>query len=336
MLTGVAPAIPDQKVKTATATRRNAPGINPPQAAAAAPRRGSFCHLWIVLLAAGVTSGMLVLTIYGLDYYWLGLAARPFSAKHLLLKPSGVIGFRLGIAGLAAFVGVFAYPLRKRWEWLKGRGDTRNWLDMHVLLGLAAPGLIMLHSAFKFHGFAGMAFWIMTAVALSGVAGRYLYAQIPRSLSAAELSLQEARTIQQNLTAQLAAQNLLTAAELQPLFRLPAAEDVARRTLLSALTSMVAVDLARPLHVARLRLRLLGAKGVFLTAGGLVPSRNAELESSIDIARRPAALSKRVLFLSRSQQAFHFWHVVHRPFSYSLLILAGLHILTVLFIFGVR
>ena len=51
---------------------------------------------------------------------------------------------------------------------------------------LAAYGLLLKRWD---GGMAGVAFWIMTAVALSGVVGRYLYAQIPRSLNAAVSAL---------------------------------------------------------------------------------------------------------------------------------------------------
>ena len=33
-----------------------------------------------------------------------------------------------------------------------------------------------------------------------------------------------------------------------------------------------------------------------------------------------------ISFLSKTQQLFHLWHVVHRPFSYSLAVLAIVHI----------
>ncbi|MCP6726220.1 hypothetical protein NL526_29605, partial [Klebsiella pneumoniae] len=75
--------------------------------------------------------------------------------------------------------------------WLNRLGSARHWLDFHVILGLTAPVIIAFHASFKFHGIAGVAFWIMLSVAVSGVVGRYVYAQIPRSLSSAELSLKE-------------------------------------------------------------------------------------------------------------------------------------------------
>ena len=273
---------------------------------------------------------LLGLAAYGFDYYTIASGERPSSAKHALLKPSGAIGLNLGILGVVMFLVIFLYPIRKRWAWLGKRGKSKHWLDVHVLLGISAPFVIAFHSSFKFSGVAGMAFWIMVAVAISGVVGRYLYAQIPRSLSAAETSLKDSQELQTRLVQQLAEQELISAADLGPLFRLPSAERVRKMPILAALGHMLALDAARPLRVARVRLKTLGWSAALRTCGGLIRSENAGLETVIKTARQQAAISKRILFLSRSQQVFHLWHVVHRPFSYSFAVLACLHIAVVL------
>jgi hypothetical protein len=272
----------------------------------------------------------LALSLYGFDYYTLSAGQRPLSPKYDLLKPSGGIGLKLGMLGLAMFFAIFLYPIRKRWKWLSRQGSARNWLDAHVLLGLSAPLVIAFHASFKFRGIAGMAFWIMAAVALSGVVGRYLYGQIPRSLSAAELSLKESQEVMENLVRQLAAQRVLSLRQLQPLFRLPSPQQVSQLSAPLALAYMLAMDLVRPVHIIRLRQRALGWGGMLSSVGGLLPGRSPEIESVIRLAREQAALSKRILFLSRSQQVFHLWHVVHRPFSYSFAVLACIHIGVVL------
>jgi hypothetical protein len=102
-----------------------------------------------------------------------------------------------------------------------------------------------------------------------------------------------------------------------------------------ALVMMILLDALRMLHIARLRIRVLSLWTCLLTLGGLLPSGDAEIERVIVMARKQAALGKRILFLSRSQQVFHLWHVVHKPFSYSFALLAGLHIVVVM-LFGVR
>ena len=105
--------------------------------------------------------------------------------------------------------------------------------------------------------------------------------------------------------------------------------------MLRAFSSMLALDFRRALGIARLRRKACSRIGKLLTLGGHLETRNVELERVIKTAQEQAALSKRILFLSRSQQVFHLWHVVHKPFSYSFLVLACLHIVVVI-LFGVR
>ncbi len=304
--------------------------LNPPKAD---PERRHRLRLRLGYL--GAVCLIIALTVYGFDYYLLSLAHRPFSPKHVLLKPSGPVGLLLGTFGTLLFLLIFLYALRKRWPWLRRQGSPRHWLDFHVLMGLTAPFVIAFHASFKFRGIAGMAFWIMSAVAVSGVIGRYLYGQIPRSLTAAELSLQELHAAQKQLTDQLAAQNLIPPSVLVPLFRLPEEQKVRTEFIGWALCRMIVLDLKRLFQVARLRRQALRFGDTVTTLGGFFETEHPELERVVELAGRQAALSKRILFLSRSQQVFHLWHVVHRPFSYSFAVLAVIHI-TVVVLFGVR
>src|SRR5271165_4073708 len=268
----------------------------------------------------------LAIFIYGFDYYKLSAIDRPFSPKHHMLRPSGPIGLYLGFAGVALFVGISLYPIRKHWKWLSTIGSTRHWLDIHVLMGLTAPFIIAFHSTLKFKGIAGMAFWIMFAVSASGVVGRYLYAQIPRKVTTAELSMKEVQELQETLAQQLAAQNLLPQSDVRALLRLPDAERVQRLPIAIAIIYMMILDVVRVFGVARLRRHALGFGQSLQTLGGFLPTRHRELEKVISAAAEEAALSKRILFLSRSQKVFHLWHVVHKPFSYAFAVLALLHI----------
>ena len=279
-------------------------------------------YLIAIALIVGIFS-------YGFNYYTLNAAERPFSSKHALLKPSGAIGVKLGMLGLGMFLCIFLYPLRKRWAWLGRQGSSRHWLDNHVLLGLAAPFVIALHAAFKVRGFAGIAFWIMLAVSLSGVIGRYLYGQIPRSLNAAELSLKEVQEIQAKLGAQLAEQRVLPQSDLRAALSLPSAEAVQRLPIVVALVYMMLLDLSRIFKIAALRRRYLGFVEQLFSLGGLMKSQHAELERAVEVAREEATIAKRVLFLSCSQKVFHLWHVVHKPFSYTFALLAIVHIVLV-------
>jgi hypothetical protein len=268
--------------------------------------------------------------IYGFDYYTLGANERPFSPKHALLRPSGTIGVNLGVFGVLLFFLIYLYPLRKKWGWLGRQGNSRHWLDFHVIMGTAAPLVIALHSSFKFGGIAGMAFWIMTAVTLSGFVGRYLYAQIPRSLNAAELSAREIKDMEGQLCGDAEGRHDNIGGHLAKLLDLPSSEQVAHISIVTALCWMIWLDLKRPFQVSRLRLRAAGFGTWIFSLFGILPTRSSQLELAIQMARTQASLSKRVLFLTRTKQVFSLWHVVHRPFSYSFALLAIVHIAVVL------
>ena len=284
--------------------------------------RGHRLRLRLLYFLAIVSN--LAIFIYGFDYYKLSAVDRPFSPKHHLLRPSGPIGLYLGFLGVSLFIGIFLYPLRKHWAWLGQIGKTKHWLDIHVLMGLTAPFIIVFHSTFKFRGIAGMAFWIMFAVSASGVVGRYLYAQIPRKLTTVELSMKELQELQESLCDQLNSQQLLPEADLRSLLRMPNERTVRRLPIPIALLYMVILDVIRKFGVARLRRHASGES--FSTFFGFAPSRHREIEKAIHAAAAEAALSKRLLFLSRSQKVFHAWHVIHKPFSYAFAVLAMLHI----------
>ncbi len=100
--------------------------------------------------------------------------------------------------------------------------------------------------------------------------------------------------------------------------------------LYRAILLVIFLDLTRPFQIARLRRTLLHGSGLVLSLGGLLSTEDPEIERAIEMARRKSSLSKRVAFLSRTQQVFHLWHVVHRPFSYSCAVLALVHIAVVL------
>jgi len=269
---------------------------------------------------------ILALTVYGFDYYTLGSADRPFSSKYAALRPSGTVGLKLGWLGVFMFLVIFLYPLRKHWSWLMKKGNSRHWLDYHVILGITAPFVIAFHSSFKFRGFAGMAFWIMFAVSVSGVIGRYLYGQIPRNLKAAEMTQKELQEFHQQLAGQLKQERLVSEQDLRALLTLPSRESVQQLSMVTALGYMFALDIARALRVARLRRHALSFGEKLTTLGGFLKTSNHDVEKAVGVAREDAALSKRILFLKRSEQVFHLWHVVHKPFSYTFALLALFHI----------
>jgi hypothetical protein len=262
----------------------------------------------------------------GLSYYLAPLADRPFHPLHRQLRPAGRTGIGFGVFSTVLLCAIYVYPLRKRWTWLRGIGTTRHWLNFHIVMGLAVPLLVPLHSAFKFGGLAGMAYWILLAVVASGVAGRYLYAQIPRSRRDAEISLAELEKLHSQLGGHLRAQTLISEAVWRPLVFPIRREAALGMPLYSALGRMLVLDLERPFRMAALRREALSPWERVRTLGGLLASSHPDLEQVVALARRQSWLTAKICFLDRAGQVFKMWHVVHRPFSYALLLLLAIHI----------
>ena len=293
--------------------------------------QGSTAHrvrVWIAGLAS--VSLLIAIGAYGANYYTLPLDQRPYSDKHALLKPSGVIGLKLGILGTILFFIIFLYGLRRIIPFLRRWGTARQWMDFHVIAGVTAPVVIAYHASFKFQGIAGVAFWIMLAVALSGVIGRYLYAQIPRSIGSASVSARDLNTEEHALSAALLGQSCFSEELLEKVFHFPTQHAIRGRGLLSALGEMLMIDLSRPFKVAYLRRAAVRRDGRRAHLWGFRSSGISEVEAAVRLAREKASLTKRILFLDKAQQVFHLWHVIHRPFSYAFAVLAILHIAVVL------
>lgn len=285
-------------------------------------------HRIRVLAAAGASTLLIaVLAVFGWDYYTLPQDLRPFSPKHELLRPSGTVGLNLGILGVVLFAIIFLYALRKAIPWLGRIGVARHWMDFHVVAGVTAPIVIAFHASFKFNNIAGAAFWVMLAVALSGIIGRYLYAQIPRSLGAATATYRELQSTEAELAEALRVQTLCSAASIERILRMPDPEHIRKSSTATILGDMLILDLTRPWRVAALRRQNMRMPALFATLGGLLSTRRPEVEEIVAVVRRKALLTRQMLFLDRTQRIFHLWHVVHRPFSYAFVVLALIHII---------
>lgn len=284
-------------------------------------------HRIQVTIAAIASIALLTaIGIYGASYWLLPLDQRPFSDKHELLRPGGSIGLKLGVLGTVLFFIIFLYAFRKIIPWLGRFGTATHWMDFHVVAGLTAPVLIAYHASFKFQGIAGFAFWIMVAVALSGVIGRYLYAHIPRSLNATELSLSELHESECAIAEALVNQSIYTTEQLKRVMHVPSAEHIRKIGPLLALANMIALDIGLPIQMSGLRRAHSGFWGNLRSVGGLISTGNPEVEEAVRLVRQKVSLSRRVVFLHQTQRVFHLWHVIHRPFSYAFAVLAIFHI----------
>ncbi len=249
-------------------------------------------------------------------YYLLPLWERPDNPLHKALQPSGGIGHGFGYAGAGmVIVGVILYSSRKRIRWLQRGGPMRSWLNVHIYLCLTGPIIVTFHTALKLHGFGVYSFWSMWIVAASGIAGRWLYQQFPRTIRGTEMTIDDIRDERRLLHERLASVYRVPEAALAQIDRFAEAT-VARLRNRGVLTlpMLFLDDLVRPLRVAALRRRL---KLHF-------PPHAAG--QAIALVKRQVALERRVAFLEPFKRLFLYWHITHLIFFFAMFILLVAHI----------
>ena len=253
---------------------------------------------------------------YGGDYYTLPLDQRPDAPLHQVLDPTGSLGHPLGMLGTAMLLGILVYSLRKNLRFLQRVGTLRQWLSVHIFFGLMGPLLVTFHTGFKVEGLVAIAYWSMMVAMLSGIFGRYIYIQIPRTATGDRASLDSLQEEQVQLEAQLRQQ---LAGEPQLYDQIQALLLTGREGELQgwiALVQVASQDLSRPF----IRRRLVGMlKG----HSHLHPDA---IRQVVHLAQRKAILARRLAMIEAMDKAFHYWHVFHRPFAWIMLVIAAVHI----------
>ena len=160
--------------------------------------------IFIAFLVLIVLTVLILLINHGYAYYRVSLEERYFHPSNETLKPSGILGHGFGIIGsLFMILGVSLYMLRKRFRVFHRIGILKHWLEFHIFLCTLGPILVLFHTSFKFGGIVAISFWSMVAVFLSGVIGRFIYLQIPRTIEGRELSLSEVQELKGELSQNL-------------------------------------------------------------------------------------------------------------------------------------
>ncbi len=275
-------------------------------------------HLAHKLYIASMVSIVLFITVFliykGVPYYSTSLEERFYHSDHELFKPSGLFGHGLGIIGtLLILFGVFSYIARKRYAFLSRWGRLKYWLEFHIFLCVLGPIMILFHTAFKFGGIVSISFWSMVAVVASGVIGRFIYIQIPRSIEGNELSLSELKEMQSNLELAIKDRFQLDSENFNTIRQYLAIEPSAgNKNLLTGSVTKYFQDLRR-LKAIRRSLR-----------GQQVPKVN--YQPIIKLVKNEMALSNKIERLQSMHELFRYWHIAHLPFAAIMLLIMIIHV----------
>lgn len=281
--------------------------------------------IYVTLFLVFGISVSILLAIYGFDYYTTSLEERFFNPDHNLLKPSGVIGHGLGILGtLMMIVGVSTYIIRKRYRKFFNIGYLKHWLEFHIFLCSVGPILVLYHTSFKFGGIVSVSFWSMVLVVLSGVVGRFIYLQIPRTIQGQEISINELNSIKEKLAIRVRSVLSEDSSTLSEFEKISSADRYKSFRLITAVGFFVRdyFDIKRVMRLLKIRIKLLG----------IGKSQSNEL---IKAAKSEIVIARRIALLRTSQKLFHWWHIFHLPFAITMFVIMVIHV-AVTIIFGYK
>ena len=225
---------------------------------------------------------------------------------------SDFFGHSLGVLGfMLMLVTETLYSLRKRSR-LARWGKMSAWLQFHIFTGLVGPFMVLLHSAWKFNGLAGLVMLLTVVIVVSGFFGRYIYTAVPRSLDGVVL---EAGELEQEIQHANAALTRWLSGKPDSIQSLAGRMAGAQKVEVSGVTSLLGrsfVDMAD-------RLRLKAAR-MKMDAAGREQARHLE-----KLLQRQTALQRQLSNLAIARRLLGLWHTMHIPIGLSLFLAAFIH-----------
>ncbi|KAA3615238.1 MAG: hypothetical protein DWQ05_14855 [Calditrichaeota bacterium] len=270
-------------------------------------------------LAMMYTAAITVLLYYlydGLSFYLTPFIERAHHEDYRNLRPAGFRGHGLGILGTAMILLLFLYSARKRFRVFQKFGRVSRWLNIHIFFGIMGPLFIILHSTFKVNGLISVSFWSMIAVALSGVLGRYLYLKIPHNILGRQLSYDELNQKKMILNRHLKKKYHIPEKLLSQIEQITERRDMETRSTLAVIFYLIKEDLTR-----RSRLRKLIEE-----YSAELSLESDDLQYFIKIILLKAKMDSETFFWKRIHSLFHYWHVIHKPFAYIMLLIMVVHV----------
>jgi hypothetical protein len=265
----------------------------------------------------------LYLLYTGFAFYRTPVTERFFHPDYKILKPSGSFGHGFGIIGSAfILIGVLIYMLRKRFRIFFRLGQLKYWLEFHIFLCTLGPILVLYHTSFKFGGIVAISFWSMVAVFASGIIGRFIYIQIPRSIEGRELSLSEVKDMKSDIDATLSNNSKL---------------DAESREEIVSLTKRKIGVVHSNFLIGYFKTRSENRKS--LQRARVIIKKNSlsysESKTIMHLLKNEISLNRKIDRLIGMQRLLKYWHVAHLPFAFIMLIVMIIHVVIAI-MFGAK
>lgn len=247
------------------------------------------------------------------------------------LTPQRGLGYTLGIVGGSMMVLLLIYSARKRAAWLHWLGGIAAWFEIHMVLGILGPILVLFHANFRLGATnSNVALICMLLVAGSGVVGRYIYTRLHARLDGHEDTLEQLKAIGDRLRSQRTSISFLPGL-------LDEIDRVEQR-----LIEPPKRFIGRFLHLFTGDLRVALARWIVRRAIKRAVSTAAPRHSALfarhahriaTVARRYAdrrlEAGRRMAEYQMYARLFSLWHVLHLPLFFMLLIAGIVHVIAV-------
>ena len=198
-------------------------------------------------------------------------------------------------------------------------GLLKHWLEFHIFLCTLGPILILFHTSFKFGGLVAVSFWSMVAVFASGIIGRFIYIQIPRTIEGRELSLSEVRELKSNIGSVLSESYSL--------------DEESYNIIVDSTKKKV--ELFHPNFIIRGFKQYMDDKKTVAVVSKVLKKNKlgkAESKKVLNLVKNDISINRRIDRLLFMQNLFKYWHVAHLPFAFVMLIIMIIHVVvTILF-----
>jgi len=239
------------------------------------------------------------------------------------LKPYGgtALGYALGTIGAALILWLLLLGLRKR-SYTSNLGTVQGWTSAHVYLGASLLVVVSLHCGFEFGwNIHTLAYALMIAVILSGLACLFAYLRFPRFMT-------------ENLGDQTLQSLALRIADIDRLclklsLELP---DAAAAAVERATRERIGGSLLRELRAPYVPCPARTACSELRAFAGSLSEQQTEINQQlVSELTRKSALLDRVRLDLRLHALLRLWLVIHVPLSFALLAAVIAHVVSVFY-----
>jgi hypothetical protein len=265
--------------------------------------------------ASGVSTWLFTLAvIVAMAFGWMQRGEYYVSADH-------GIGYALGIIGGSMMLLLLLYPLRKRLTFMTRWLQLRLWFRTHMIFGVIGPLCILYHCNFHLGATnSNVALACMALMVISGLVGRFIYAKIHYGLYGQRADLKELQKQMQISEMQLR-DSAISGLSAESLARLRQLEVYAlqHRGMGGNIWRILTIGFRIRIEQQLIRQQIKNNSQLY------APDRRRALAQ----VRTFFSVVKRIAGFSLYERLFSYWHVLHMPIFFMLVITGLVHVFAV-------